>query len=229
MNTSSTKQITISNQLMLVIFGAMVIAFGFVAFITNTIVDSKVNAFAANMSAQLAANQNNPITVGGGSQSNALGGCTSPADAAATTTDGATSQSNVSPFGSTGRYLLPFGNYSQSNSSTTNVSSTNTYIKDSYNTARNRTTNVLVTNNGNTFTDNRNSGNNNGNTTVNDNSDNSTNVNIQDNGNTTTNDNSDNSTNTNIQDFSNNSTNNSNNNNGNTNVSDNVVVIADIL
>jgi hypothetical protein len=214
MSSASTAKQNINTQLVLLGFIAMTIAFAFVAFITNMIVNSKVNAFAANVSTQLAANQNNPVTVGTPAQSNSLGGCTSPADAAAATSaaagTGTDAQTNVLPWASKpGKFAFALGNYSQSNSSVTNVTSNNTYVKDSYNTSR--STNILVTNNGNDYSDHRNSGNTT--TTNTDNSNNSTNVNIQNSGNTTTTntDNSNNSVNTNIQDFSNNSVNNSGN------------------
>jgi hypothetical protein len=192
------NQQTISTKLVLTLFAAMIMAFAFVAFLTNMIVNSKVSA----------AYQNNPVTVAAPTQTNAVpapvvagGACVVPASAASGEV-----VSTVS--GSGGTLYLPWsggyalaGTYSPSNSSTINTTSTNTYINDSYNTANMTATdnrwsgNTLIANNGNTdnrnsgntYTDNRNSGNTtNTTTTINtDNSNNSTNTNIQNSGNTT--------------------------------------------
>jgi hypothetical protein len=190
------SQQTISTKLVVTLFAAMIMAFAFVAFLTNMIVNSKVNA----------AYQNNPVTVAAPTQTNAApvvaaGACVMPANSQSGDVAGTVSGAGgVMHLPWSGGYALA-GTYSPSNTSTINTSSTNTYINDSYNTANLNATdnrwsgNTLIANNGNTdnrnsgntYTDNRNSGNTtNTNTTVNtDNSNNSTNTNIQDSGNTT--------------------------------------------
>ncbi len=158
---------SVNTKLILLVFAAMTLAFGFVAIITNMIVDSKVNA----LTAQLAAYQQNPVTVTPGAQSNSIGACVSPNEEAAQAGN-TSSQNNGSGYT---KYLAPI---SQSNSSTTNVTSNNSYvIRDSGNTTN--------TDNSVTIQDNNvNSGNTDNSVTISDN------IVISDSGNTTNTDNS---------------------------------------
>lgn len=182
---------TISTKLLMSFFIAMIMAFAFVAILTNMIINSKVNA----------AYQSNPVTVAAPTQTNnppvaSVSACALPAGSQAASPD------TVTGGGTESAFALPWsagyavaGNYSQSNSSVMNTTSTNTFIKDSYNSTSSKMVdnrwsgNSLSANNGNTYTDNRNSGNSTNtttNTTVNtDNSNHSVNTNIQDSGNTT--------------------------------------------
>lgn len=184
-----------NTKLIVALFAAMILAFAFVAIITNMIVSSKVNALAA-------AQQYNPVTVAAPVQTNTAptptGACVLPANANGDDAAGTTSAA------AGGSYTLPWNytygtaplTYNQSNSSVITTTSNNTFTEDSYNSNSNSFSSVLITDNGNTdnrfsgntYTDNRNSGNTTTTTvtTAVDNSNNSTNTNIQDSGNTLT-------------------------------------------
>lgn len=186
--TNVTSAQSVNTKLILLVFAAMTLAFAFIAILTNMIVNSKVGA----LTEQLSAYQHNPVTVASSGQVNGVG-CISPNEETANAGSTAGTQTNTLPW-QTGnvKYLAPLGNYSQSNSSVTNTTSTNTFVNDSYNSR----SSVVVANNGNTdnrfsgnaYTDNRNSGNTTTTTVVTaiDNSNNS----VNNSGNTTITDNS---------------------------------------
>ena len=210
---NSAQRQTINTQLILIGFAAMTIAFAFVAVLTNMIVNSKVNAIARSY-------QNNPVTVAAAPQTNTVGAtsCVAPSTTAVVSDPVTGTQTNV--LGGVGgsssaSWVLPLGNYSQSNSSTTNTTSNNTFIKDSYNTTNTTTTTTNNTDNSDHSVDTSHSGNthtdvdvdvdvNNTTTTTNtDNSNNSVNTDSSNSNNTST------VTNTNNQNIGN--TNNQNN------------------
>lgn len=205
--TSQQGQLSLNvniGQILLAFIAAMIVAGAFVAYITNTIVDSKVSAMT---------NVQNPTTTAAAPQSNIAGGfCTDPSTPPVADTS---SPANLPSVANNPNMLrAAYGpvnlSYNQSNTSSTTNTSTNTNVDSRYS----GNTNSQSWNNGNTLTDNRNSGN----TTVTD-SGNTTTI-VANNGNTT----NTNSGNTVVTDNS--STTTVTDNSVNTNVSDNNVIIA---
>lgn len=215
----STQQINVSH-LLVAMFFMMLAAGAFVVIVTNTLVNSQVNALSGRLAAQ-----HNPVTVTPAAQTNVAPDtvCVDPSAAddeghvlGASTGEGAAVFALAQR--AAGRGYLPLASisYNQSNSSTTTTSSTNTFIKDSYNSSRSESSRVLITNNGNTdnrhsgntanvtLTDNRNSGNTSNTSTTNNTTTNTTNTttvirdNNKNNGNTSDS-NNDNSTNVDVE------------------------------
>lgn len=273
-NFARQQNINISH-IMIGLFFMIVAAGTFVVIVTNMLVTSQVKAVASEFAA--AAYQNNPVNVTPAAQTNnapaVATACIDP-EATAVSGDGYVLGASTGGTGvgvpssaavlakkATANKQLPFASYAynQSNSSVITTTSTNTFIKDSYNTSNRSSskTSTLVTNNGNDYsrkstvvanngnTDNRWSGNTanytdnrwSGNSVSNSYTRTSTNTVIRDNGNTTNNNqawNNGNTSNNNVgnttnTDNSNNSTNNSGNDNSTDNSNNSTNNLIDIL
>lgn len=224
-SSRAANQQTLNTQLILVGFAAMTVAFAFVAIITNIVVNSKVNALSKSY-------QSNPVTVAAAPQTNTVtaASCVDPATTVSAEPAASGGQTNTLPWGGpvapAYKYILA-GNYSsnQSNSSVTNTTSNNTFIKDSYNTT-NRSM-VITRDNGNTFAPVATNNTNTTTTTTNntDNSNNSVNTNTNTSTTTTTQDNG----NTNAPVFApttnTNTTTNTDNSNNSVNIDHNLVIL----